>query len=155
MYALDGWQFSTIITAQSGFPDFVVSNLQTTGTGLVTRPDRIARGNLSSGDRCWKRWFNTAACVNTPYGRYGTSPRTEAFRLTGVFKFDFSMNESFRIREKTAFEFRAEMFNLFNHYNPDPATVDNNLNSAALGAVGLGVSGIATRVIQFGAKFRF
>jgi hypothetical protein len=154
-YLLDGWQVSTIVTAQSGFPDFVVSNLQTTGTGLVTRPDQIANGNLPGDKRTWKVWFNTAAFVNTPYGRYGTSPRTDAFRLPGVFNFDFSVNKSFRFGEKSAFEFRAETFNLFNHFNPDPAAVDNNLNSATFGAIGLGVSGITTRVVQLGAKLRF
>jgi hypothetical protein len=143
------------VTAQSGFPDFVVSNLQTTGTGLVTRPDQIANGNLPGDKRTWKFWFNTAAFVNAPYGRYGTSPRTDAFRLPGVFNFEFSVNKSFRFGEKSAFEFRAETFNLFNHFNPDPAAVDNNLNSATFGAIGLGVSGITTRVVQLGAKLRF
>jgi hypothetical protein len=50
---------------------------------------------------------------------------------------------------------RAEIFNLFNHFNPDPTTVDNNLNSATFGSIGLGASGITTRVVQFGAKLRF
>ena len=33
------------------------------------------------------------------------------------------MNERFRP------EFRAEVFNLFNHFNPDPNTVDRNIRS--------------------------
>jgi hypothetical protein len=156
-YLLDGWQLSTIMTAQSGFPTPVTLNVQTTGTGLNTRPDQVPsqRGDLPGDQRTWKHWFNTAAFVQAQYGQYGSSPRTDAFRLPGVWNFDFSANKSFRFRESKSFEFRAEMFNLFNQYNPDPATVDTNLNSATYGSIGLGVSGITTRVIQLGAKLKF
>jgi hypothetical protein len=156
-YLLDGWQVSTIMTAQSGFPTPVTLNVQTTGTGLNTRPDQVPgqKGDLPGDQRTWKHWFNTAAFVQAQFGHYGTSPRTDAFRLPGVWNFDFSANKSFRFAESRSFEFRAEMFNLFNQYNPDPATVDTNLNSATYGAIGLGVSGITTRVIQLGAKLKF
>jgi hypothetical protein len=156
-YLVDGWQVSTIVTAQSGFPDFVSSNIPTTGSTLASRPDQVPgqNGNLPGDKRTWKVWFNTAAFTQAQYGRYGTSPRTDAFRLPGVFNFDFSANKSFRFRENSSFEFRAEMFNLFNQYNPDPATVDNNLNSKTFGAIGSGATGITTRVIQLGAKLRF
>ena len=123
--------------------------------GLLRGPIRLPTETCRRDKRTWKMWFNTAAFVNAPYGRYGTSPRTDAFRLPGVFNFDFSVNKSFHFGERSAFEFRAETFNLFNHYNPDPAGVDNNLNSATFGSIGLGVSGITTRVVQLGAKLRF
>ena len=154
-YALDGWQVSTIMTAQSGFPSPVTSNLDTTGTGITSRPNQIANGNLSSGQRTFKKWFNTAAFTQANYGSFGTSPRTDAFRLPGLINFDFSATKAFRIRETRGLQFRAEMFNLFNHYNPDPQTVDTNLNSATFGAIGGGVQGITTRVIQLGAKLYF
>jgi hypothetical protein len=48
-----------------------------------------------------------------------------------------------------------EAFNLFNHYNPDPYTVDLAVNSATFGTVGLGLHGYTTRVIQLGAKLNF
>jgi hypothetical protein len=156
-YVLDGWQVSMIMTAQSGFPTPVTLNVQTTGTGLNTRPDQVPgqKGDLPGNQRTWKHWFNTAAFVQAQFGHYGSSPRTDAFRLPGIWNFDFSATKSLRIKERGAFEFRAELFNLFNQYNPDPATVDTNLNSATYGAVGGGVSGITTRVIQLGAKLRF
>ena len=70
---------------------------------------------------------------------------------------DFSIHKQFRVKETRNVEFRTEFFNLFNHFNPDPGTVDLNLRNAAttFGTVGLGVSGITTRVIQLGAKFNF
>ena len=61
--ALDGWQLSTIMTFQSGFPRPVTSNIDTTGTGISSRPDSVPgqNGNLPGDQRTWKHWFNTAA----------------------------------------------------------------------------------------------
>jgi hypothetical protein len=156
-YLLDGWQVSTIITASSGFPTPISSNLDTTGTGITSRPDQIAgmSGNLPADQRTWQKWFNTAAFTQAQYGRFGTSPRTNAIRLPGLINTDFSVTKSVRFKESRTFEFRTEFFNLFNHYNPDPQTVDTNLNSATFGAIGGGVQGITTRVIQLGAKLYF
>ena len=152
---LAGWQLSTIMTFQSGFPAPVTNNVDTTGTGISSRPDQIANGNLAGDVRSWTRWFNTAAFVEAPYGRFGTSPRTGAIRLPGIMNGDFSVNKMFSITETRHVEFRTEFFNVTNHYNPDPGAVDRNIRSATFGAVGGGVQGITTRVIQLGAKLVF
>ena len=54
--ALDGWQLSTIMTFQSGFPAPVTSNIDTTGTGISSRPDLVPgqRGDLPGDQRTWK-----------------------------------------------------------------------------------------------------
>ena len=143
------------MTAQSGFPTPVSSNLDTTGTGITSRPNQIANGNLPADQRTWQKWFNTAAFTQATFGSFGTSPRTAAIRLPGLVNVDFSISKDIPIRERRSFEFRAEFFNLLNHYNPDPQTVDTNINSATFGSVGGGVQGITTRVIQLGAKLHF
>jgi len=153
--ALNGWQASTIVTAQSGFPTPISSNLDTTGTGVISRPNQIANGNLAADQRTWQKWFNTAAFTQAAFGAFGTSPRTNAIRLPGLVNMDFSISKRVTFMERRAFEFRAEFFNLLKHYNPDPQTVDTNLNSATFGSVGGGVQGIATRVTQLGAKLHF
>jgi hypothetical protein len=154
---LDGWQVSTITTIQSGFPAAIGNNVDTTATGKSSRPDLVAgqSGNLPSDERTWKRWFNTSAFVPAPVGRFGTSPRTGAIRLPGVINSDFSVNKQFKFGESRRLEFRTEIFNLFNHFNPDPQTVDLNLNSQTFGTIGGGVRGVTTRVIQLGAKLNF
>ena len=156
-YAFDGWQVSTIMTAQTGFPTPITSTLDTTGTGIISRPNQVAGqdGNLPADQRTWQHWFNTNAFTDAPYGSFGTSPRTGAIRLPGLVNFDFSANKEFRFTERRGLQFRAEIFNLFNHYNPDPQTVDTNLKSATFGSIGGGVSGITTRVVQLGAKLNF
>ena len=154
---LDGWQASTIITAQSGFPAPVTVNLDTTGTGANSRPDQVAgmKGDLEPSERTWKRWFNTAAFVDPKFGSYGSSPRTAAFRLPGIMNADFSVNKMFKITEQRRVEFRTEIFNLFNHFNPDPAAVNRDIRNANFGTIGGGVQGVTTRVIQLGAKLYF
>jgi hypothetical protein len=159
---LGGWQASTIMTFQSGFPAPVSANIDTTGTGVNSRPDQLSgqNGNLPADQRSWTRWFNTGAFIAADrnpaaYGRFGTSPRTDAIRLPGIINADFSVNKNFAIRENMRFEFRTEVFNLMNHYNPDPGAVDRNARSQTFGAVGGGVQGITTRVIQLGGKLYF
>ena len=163
---LDGWQASTIMTFQSGFPAPVTFGVDTTGTGVGSRPDLVSgqRGDLPADQRTWKRWFNTGAfTIKDPahpsdanfFGRFGTAPRTDAVRLPGIATVDFSMTKSVHLKESRAFEFRAEFFNLLNNFNPDPAILDLNIRSATFGTVGGGVQGITTRVIQLGAKLNF
>jgi hypothetical protein len=156
-YVLDGWQMSTIMTFQSGFPGPITYGVDTTGTGVGSRPDVVAgqNGNLDSGQRTWAKWFNTAAFAIPPNGRFGTAPRTNAIRLPGTQNVDFSVTKSVKLAEARQLEFRTEFFNLANHYNPDPQTVDLNIRSRTFGSIGAGVQGITTRVIQFGAKLNF
>ena len=166
--ALDGWQLSAIATIQSGFPAPINYGVDTTGTGIGSRADMLAgtSGNLASGDRMWTRWFNTSAFAYQylnpatgklePFeGRFGSAPRTANIRLPGVINADFSIHKAVRFQERRSIDVRAEFYNVFNHYNPDPATVDLGIRSKTFGMVGGGISGITTRVIQLGAKFNF
>jgi hypothetical protein len=154
---LGGWQFSTIIVGQSGFPGDISYGVDTTGTGVGSRPDMVAgqKANLPGSERTYDRWFNTAAFSQTPFGRYGNAPRTGAIRLPGVFNIDFSVNKQFRFSESRRVELRGEFFNLLNHYNIEPGSVDRGIRSANFGKIGGGVQGLTTRVIQLGAKLYF
>jgi len=160
---LDGIQASTILTLQSGFPAPIDYGVDTTGTGVGSRPDSVLgqKGNLSRDQQTYQRYFNTAAFSyqlpnGQPFeGRFGTSPRTDAIRLPGIENVDFSVNKNFKWTEFRALEIRGEFYNLFNHFNPDPQTVDRNIRSKTFGSIGGGVQGVTTRVIQIGAKLHF
>lgn len=154
---LGGWQASSIIVAQSGFPTDIAFNVDVTGTGVGSRPDMVAgqKANLDPGQRTYQKWFNTSAFAEPAFGRYGNAPRTGAIRLPGLVNFDFSVNKQFRIGENRRGEFRTEFYNLFNHYNIQPGSVDRGIRSVNFGKVGGGVQGLTTRVIQLGAKFYF
>ena len=161
--ALDGIQASTIMTFQTGFPAPIDYGVDTTGTGVGSRPDVVGgqKPNLSGDQQTWQRYFNTDAFTNLlpngkPFeGRFGTAPRTNAIRLPGIANVDFSLHKDVKFSEARSLELRGEFFNLFNHFNPDPQTLDRNIRSKTFGAVGGGVQGVTTRVIQVGAKLHF
>lgn len=154
---LDGWHLSTIVTAASGFPAGIDYGVDTTGTGQNSRADAILgqNPNLDGSQRTWQRWFNTAAFGPAQWGAWGTSARTGAVRLPGLINCDFSFTKRFAIQETRRLEFRTEVFNLFNHYNPTPGSLDRNVRSQTFGSIGGGVQGITTRILQLGAKLYF
>lgn len=152
-----GWRVATIITAMSGFPAGIVDGRDTTGTGQGSRADAVLgqEPNLAGDQRTWQRWFNTDAFALAQWGAFGTSVRTGAIRLPGLVNADFAIDKSFRFGERTRLELRSEFFNLFRHFNPEPGSVDRGRQSRTFGAVGGGVQGVATRIIQLGAKLYF
>jgi hypothetical protein len=156
-YLLGGWQLSGIGVAQSGFPAGIDYGVDTTGTGVSSRADIVLgqSGNLAADQRTWTKWFNTGAFVPAQWGAFGTSPRTGAIRLPGLENVDFALKKEVPLRESARIELRSEFFNLFNHFNPAPGSVDRNVQSRTFGAVGGGVQGVTTRIIQLGAKLYF
>ena len=68
----------------------------------------------------------------------------------GVFNSDFSLLRNFAIRERARLQFRAELFNAFNHTNFDPPAVV--FGSASFGVVS---SAKPARQIQVGARLVF
>jgi len=154
---VDGWQLAMIAVVQSGFPAGIDYGVDTTGTGVQSRADVVLGqlGNLPGNQRSWTQWFNTVAFAPAQWGAFGTSPRTGAIRLPGMENVDFAMKKEFAVWERARVELRSEFFNLFNHFNPAPGSVDRNVRSRTFGMVGGGVQGITTRVIQLGAKFNF
>jgi len=156
---LDGFQVSTIVTAVSGDASNVsYGGTSNTGTGQTSRPDVVPGqvANLGRGQRTPKRVFNTAAFTAPQPGEFGTSPRTGAVRLPGLFNDDFSATKGFKLGESRNLQFRADFFNFFKHYNPDPSTITTNITSQIYGEINNGLSGgFATRVIQLAGKFYF
>jgi hypothetical protein len=74
-------------------------------------------------------------------------------------EWDLSFDKTFRIGEKRRIEFRAEMFNIFNHANflfaqPGP---QNSNNATVYGTPSFGyvTAARAPRQIQFGMKFYY
>jgi hypothetical protein len=154
---LDGFQLSTILTAQSGVAGNVTNTVDTTATGINSRPDQVPGAQVSlagSSSRSYSHWFNTAAFTTAQLGEFGTSPRTAAVRLPGLVNDDFSVTKGIKFGEYRNLQFRADIFNLFNHYNPDPQTVGLALNSAQFGQVGTSNS-TTTRIIQLAGKLYF
>ena len=80
-YSVGGWQLGTIITAQTGFAAALAGVVDTTGTGIVSRPDIVPGQDpmLDRDQRTQARWFNTAAFALPQPGRFGTASRGTRF----------------------------------------------------------------------------
>jgi len=156
---LSGFQVSTILSAVSGIPAAITDTAQTTATGIASRADRVVGVPVSLGrsGRTPTMQFNTAAFTHAQPGEFGTSARTGAVRLPGLLNDDFSATKGIQFGEGRSLQIRADFFNLFKHYNPDPATIGLALNdSGKFGKINDGISGgFATRIIQLGAKLYF
>lgn len=114
-----GWSVQGSFTAHSGFPITPTSSISTNvGRQDTNRANRICDGNLGGGDRTIDRWFDTGCFVNHAFGRFGDSgngviigPGVNVFDLTLMKNTRFSAGR----REPVTLQFRAELFNAFNH----------------------------------------
>ena len=146
---LGGWQVNAIITEQSGIGNGVSYGNDTSNTGVGSLPDMIANPVLPDSERSVKEWFNTAAFVAPPPGRFGNSPRL-SFHNPGINNVDFMVAKKFSVWNDINAVFRAEFFNVFNHTNF--SDVDNSLTSPSFGTI---TSAASPRIIQLGLKVSF
>ena len=166
-----GWQVGGITTIRSG-EHYTAFISDSTNTGTAAMPDQIhnpydfsfdipaqaALGCDHPGHQDLSCWYNPAAFVQpglapgqTFAHKFGDSRDGDLVGPDQV-NFDFSAFKNFNITERQKLQFRAEMFNLFNH--PQFARSGNNpLNSG--GATINGTLGDNQREIQFALRYTF
>jgi hypothetical protein len=153
---LTGWQTFGILTLQSGAPFTValLSEIDNSGTGRSLlgfgandRPNVLRNPTLSNPTP--ERWFDTSAFVFPPPGTFGNAGRN-ILDGPGYQNFNASLVKRTAINERVNLQFRAEVFNLFNH--PNFGFPDNFLGSPSFGRI---TSARDPRHIQFGAKLVF
>jgi hypothetical protein len=171
--AVSGWGLDGITTFQKGFPVKISwgggDALTQAGLGIGTlRPDYIPGCDKNVGGSSLSKeratWFNTA-CFTAPSGNngnistpnnpwtFGDEPRTDAtLRQQGVVNFDFAVFKRTTIMERLNVEFRAEIFDLFNH--PQFGPPNSTATSPTFGVVTNTVNN-TFRIVQFGLKFIF
>lgn len=149
---LGGWQVSGVFVAQTGTPFSVLMPCAAVNAdGNNCRPDRIASGNLPSGQRSISEWFDTAAFLVPATPAYGDAGRN-ILRAPGTTNIDLGVSKSipWGKAESNRLQFRSEFFNILNHANFGlPA---NSMDSPAFGAI---TSAAPGREIQFGARVIF
>jgi len=119
--ALGGWQTSGIIQTRSGLP----TNISLVG-GFFGNP---VRPDLVPGQPLWlpnHRWPRSSYNINafsveptydgTPGATIGTVGRN-SLRGPAYFQLDLSGMKNFAITERVTMQFRADIFNIFNHPN--------------------------------------
>jgi hypothetical protein len=152
--AFGGWHLGGIYTLTSGFPFSPQLGYDPSNTGDqgVVRADRIANGNLQSGQRDPSLWFDINAFPFPAQYTFGNAGRNILIG-PGVNLLDGSIRKEFATTETQRLEFRAEFFNMLNH--PNFSQPDNLIDDGP-GAAGVITSvAIPMRQIQFGLKYRF
>jgi hypothetical protein len=109
---------SWIATARSGRPVNVTVSRPATdapsGYNLSQRPDIVPGVSLvPPGGRTVSQWINPAAFRLPVPGTWGNAGRNVA-RGPGLVEIDAGISKRFTISERTAIQFRGEVFNVFN-----------------------------------------
>ena len=125
-FLVGGWTVGTISYMASGFfysPSYSGSDPSNTNT-IGGLPDRIADGNLGSGDRNYSRWFDASAFKVPEPGRFGNSG---ANILVGqpIYAHHVSLAKRFPITERFSATFTSMISDIFNtpHFNEPTANI--------------------------------
>jgi len=156
---LGGWQVSGISTFKQGFPLGISPANNTLGQfGGNRRPDIVADMHVSHPTI--DRWFNVAAFQDPsdPFD-FGSAPRyISQLRAPGYQNWDLSAQKYWHLGEVTRLQFRAELYNAFNHanfYAPNQqlgarTALPGGGYGGSFGTIG---NAFAGRDVQFAGKF--
>ncbi|MDQ2777404.1 MAG: carboxypeptidase-like regulatory domain-containing protein [Acidobacteriota bacterium] len=160
--ALGGWQVAAVNTYKSGLPftPTITNDQANTGVGSQ-RPHLVGSAHVQNNVGCWFYVAANSACVAAfptatnafvvpKLYTYGNSGRNILLG-DSLNQLDFSAMKEFGLTEHQRLEFRAELFNLFNH--SVFALPGTNINSSSGGQVSSTLN--SNRIIEFALKFYF
>jgi len=160
--ALGGWQASGILTYNSGLPfSPSTSNYDPAGTGALLanptlRPNLLCDPNQGA-PHTLQQYFNTSCFQLNPAATVTGLSNTPGNAGRGIIngpstkRVDFTMSKNLHFNERIYMQFRAEVFNIFNHTN-FRTIASANVTSAVYGQI----SGVRDpRTMQFGLKLGF
>jgi hypothetical protein len=151
-----GWEVSQIATFKTGLP-LSISGANYNSYGGNPRPD--VTGDVHIDHQSIHEWFNTGAFAFAPYGTFGTAPRYFSYlRGPHYQNWDTAVMKNWEFREAMRIQFRAELFNTFNHaqfYTPNTGYggCDPNANASCGSSFGQITNAFPARTVQFAGKF--
>jgi hypothetical protein len=180
---VSGWQLTGIWSASSGLPFNVTDGIDLTNQLNITttpRPNYNPNGAaFTSGNVSYPAcnntpiigssnlWFNPTCFSPQAFGTLGNLGR-EALFGPGLTTVDLAILKSTKITERVSLQFRAELFNLFNHTNlslPVASVFTGTASPTASFGSGISyntatagqilTSAVPSREIQFGLKLIF
>jgi hypothetical protein len=148
-----GWQVGGIALFQDG-PSLTPSSFGVPFVG--SHANLLGDPNLPRGERTIDRWFDVSKLANPSPGQLGNAGKG-VIRGSGNSKWDLTISKFLHIAERHQVEFRAELFNAFNHPQFDDPVVtpgNNPLAGKITSASDFGFTQ-TERVIQLGLKYSF
>ncbi|MDQ2924494.1 MAG: TonB-dependent receptor [Acidobacteriota bacterium] len=154
-----GWELAGIVSMNSGLPftATIGNGIDPGGLGILgpsaagPRPDQVGDPNSGPNRRSLLHFFNTAAFAPVPAGAFRPgNARRGTINGPGFQRWDLSFYKNIKVFERSAFQFRAESFNTFNHTNFDQ--ISTSTTSSIYGQV---FAARDARVLQVGLKFNF
>ena len=159
---LDHWQISGITSFVSGSA-FTPTLTTTDGhdiTGSAIGPRITVTGdpNLSKGDKSFTQAFNASVFQLTPVGSFGNAGNGR-LRGPGINNWDVAVSKRFPLKsESRNLQFRAELFNAWNHTQFSAVNSTGPFNPAGTMTNPLFGSYTAAynpRIIQLSLRFAF
>ena len=151
---LDDWQLSGIIQFQSGFPirvqteddNELISSLFFLGAGApqLSGPLQILNPKTNGG-----YYLNPDQWSDPTLGQFATTPRSICCG-PGENQWDVTVAKRITLSESRYFQFRADIFNLFN--KTEFVNPDGNFSNTTFGQV---LQARDPRLVQFALKFYF
>ena len=142
------WALTTTALARTGFPVNVLlpsSYTAPDGASGEERPDLVPGVSLAPpGGRSVTEWINPAAFA-LPAGEFGTAPRN-LVRGPGTWQIDMGAAKDIALPEKWALEFRAEVYNIFNHPQLGQPQATCNVSTSVPAGCQTGFGSIITTV---------
>jgi hypothetical protein len=165
----EGWSLSTIASFQSGNPFTLYSNSNSSESdNYLDRPDVTGPIQIFHNPRQWQTLSGSCGggtgghyyfdptnldCANVPLFSHGNMGRN-VLRGPGINNWDMSLLKDFKFTESKSLEFRAELFNAFNHvqfYNPTLQSGTEG-GSSQFGQI---TTDRGPRIVQFALKLYF
>jgi hypothetical protein len=151
------WQISAIQTLQSGLPFTPQLSYNPSNDGDTRNPVRPSvnpdfSGSVNVGGP--NQYFNPGAFIQPLAGTYGNVGRN-TLRGPRLAETDFSAAKRISLSERLNLQFRAEIFNLFNHTNfntPNPVVYAAATGGPSPTAGVITSTATSSRQVQFGLK---
>jgi Carboxypeptidase regulatory-like domain/TonB dependent receptor len=158
------WELNSIVSVRSGFPVNVTVDRSSAdtpdGNTNNQRPNLVPSVPLTPpGGQTIAEWINPAAFSIPAPGTWGNAPRDVA-RAPGAWQADLGLAKRIDLAERAQLQFRAEVFNIFNHpqygqpqsdFSAGPGVFGSIISTVNTGPVGTGTP----RQIQFALRLTF
>jgi hypothetical protein len=154
---VDDWAVSGITQFQSGFPirldteddTELIDSLFFLGTEAPSLVTKFQKQNPRTNGNFW---FNPNDFQDPPLGQFNNGTQRTICCGPGQQEWDFSVHKKLAVTESSYFQFRAEIFNVFNHTNfsnPDGHFSDGPTAFGKITQAG------DPRLVQFALKYIF